>query len=102
LGYTLLYRSGGSWTEIAIIELVGRITEAGELVVELPADLPPGEVQITIRPISAEEIAAVNALWDEKFARSQDILEVMTRQATTEYEAGLTEDFDSDDDPERP
>jgi hypothetical protein len=82
---------------MAIIELVGRITEAGELEVELPADLPPGEVQITIRPISAEEIAADEALWDEKFAKSQDILERMSQEAHAEYLAGLTEEFDPDD-----
>jgi hypothetical protein len=80
------------------VELIGRINEAGKLEVELPADLPPGEVRITIQTISADEIAADEALWDEQFAKSQDVLERMSQQAHEEYVAGLTEDFDPDDD----
>ncbi len=79
------------------VELIGRITEAGELEIELPAGLPPGEVQITIRPISLDEIATDEALWDEQFARSQDVLERLSQEAHDEYLAGLTEEFDPDD-----
>lgn len=79
---------------MATVELMGRINEAGELEVELPVDLPPGEVRITIETVSADEIAADEALWDEQFAKSQDMLERLSEEAHEEYLAGLTEDFD--------
>ena len=83
---------------MATVELIGRITEAGKLEVDLPLDLPPGEVQITITTISPDEIASDEALWDEQFAKSQDLLERMSEEAHAEYVQGLTEEFDSDDD----
>ncbi len=46
-----------------------------------------------------EEEAADEALWDEQFARSQDVLEQMAKEAHDEYLAGLTEDFDPDNKP---
>ena len=44
-------------------------------------------------------MAADEALWDEQFAASQDVLEALGREALAEYEAGLTDDFDPDVDP---
>jgi len=82
------------------IQLTGWINEKGELEIDLPSELPVGEVRVTIEPISAEEIAADEALWDEQFARSQDALARMSEQAHAEYLAGLTEDFDPDNDPD--
>jgi hypothetical protein len=78
------------------IELIGRVNERGQLEFEQPANLPPGEVRIIIEPISAEEVAADEALWEEQFARSQDKLEQMAQEAHEEYLAGRTEDFDPD------
>ncbi|MCC7446275.1 MAG: hypothetical protein IT324_02610 [Anaerolineae bacterium] len=80
------------------IQLTGWINDKGELEIDLPSELPVGEVRVTIEPISAEEIAADEALWDEQFARSQDALARMSEQAHAEYLAGLTEDFDPDND----
>lgn len=40
-----------------------------------------------------------DALWDKTFAESQDVLERLADEAHAEYLAGLTEDFDPDDDP---
>ena len=85
---------------MSVIELYGRINDQGKLEVALPANLPPGEVQITIRTISDEEIAADEALWDEQFAKSQDVLERMAQEALEEHEAGLTDEFDPDNDPD--
>ena len=40
---------------MTIIHLIGRITDSGKLEVELPTDLPPGEVQVTIESVSDED-----------------------------------------------
>ena len=82
---------------MSIIELIGRINENGDLELDLPPMLPPGEVRVFIETISADEVAADEALWDEQFARSQEVLERMSQEAHEEYVAGLTEEFDPDD-----
>ncbi len=78
---------------MTVIEVTGRVNERGQLEFEPPHDLPPGEVRIIFKTITAEEEAADEALWDEKFAKSQELLEQMAQQAHEEYLAGLTEDF---------
>jgi hypothetical protein len=80
------------------IEVIGRVNEQGQLEFDQPANLPPGEVRIIIEPINVEEDAADEALWEEQFARSQDELEQLGQEAHEEHLAGLTEDFDPDDD----
>ena len=82
---------------MSIIELIGRITEDGDLELELPPNLPPGEVRVFIESISAEEEAADEALWDEQFAKSQNVLARLSQEAHEEHVAGLTEEFDPDD-----
>ena len=84
---------------MTIIEVWGRVNEDGSLEFEPPAHLPPGEVRITIEPL---DIEADEALWDEQFAGSQDVLKRMALKAIEEDEAGLTVDFDPDDDPDAP
>jgi hypothetical protein len=79
------------------IEIWGRVSEDGRLEFELPADLPPGEVRITIETVDTD---ADEAQWDEQFAKSQDALRRMALKAIEEDEAGLTEDFDPDNDPD--
>ncbi len=79
------------------IEILGRVDDQGRLEFEPPADLPPGDVRIIIEPV---DIEADEARWDEQFANSQDALEQMARKAIEEDEAGLTEDFDPDNDPD--
>jgi hypothetical protein len=78
------------------IELTGRINENGELEIDLPEGLPPGEVHVVIEPISAEELAADDALWDEQFAKSQDALARMADQALRDYDEGRTTELDPD------
>ncbi len=78
------------------VELIGRINERGQLEVEQPVNLPPGDVRIIIETIDPDAEAADEALWDEQFARSQDVLTRLAHEAREEYEAGLTEDFDLD------
>ena len=86
---------------MATIELTGRVNEKGEIEFEPPVNLPPGEVWITIE-YDDDAIAADEALWDDQFARSQDLLDKLSEQAHQEYLAGLTEDFDPDNDPDAP
>ena len=78
------------------IELTGRINEQGELEVDLPKGLPPGEVHVVIELVSAEEIGADDALWDEQFARSQDALARMADEALRDYDEGRTTELDPD------
>jgi len=80
------------------IRLTGRVNENGQIEIHQTEKLPPGDIVVLIEPISAE-VAADEALWDEQFARSQDVLEALGREALAEYEAGLTDDFDPDVDP---
>ncbi len=79
---------------MTMIEIWGHVNDEGRLEFEPPANLPPGDVRITIEPV---DIAADEARWDEQFAKSQDVLERLSREAHEEDEAGLTEDFDPDD-----
>jgi len=87
---------------MTIIEVTGRVNEAGQLEFEQPAHLPPGEVRIIIETIDTEAEAADEALWDEQFANSPDILDLLAHEAREEYYAGLTDDFDPDTDPDAP
>jgi hypothetical protein len=43
-----------------------------------------------------------DALWDAQFAASQDILDLLAEEARAEHSAGLTEEFDPDNDPDAP
>jgi hypothetical protein len=81
---------------MSIVELKGWIDENGQLELEQPTNLPPGEVRVIIESVSPEEVAADEALWDGQFARSQDVLDQMSKEAHEEYLSGLTEDFDPD------
>jgi hypothetical protein len=78
------------------IELTGRINEKGELEVDLPEGLQPGEVHVVIQPVSAEELAADDAMWDEQFAKSQDALGRMADEALKDYDEGRTTELDPD------
>ncbi len=87
---------------MTVIEVIGRVNDAGHLEFEQPDDLPPGEVRIIIETIDAETEAAEDALWDEQFANSPDTLDFLAREAREEYYAGLTDEFDPDTDPDAP
>lgn len=79
---------------MASVEILGRVNEEGRLEVEQFIHLPPGEVRITIESV---DIEADEALWDEQFAKSQDILEQLSLEAHEDYLAGRTEDCDDSD-----
>ncbi|MHB8630243.1 MAG: hypothetical protein ACYDBJ_29200 [Aggregatilineales bacterium] len=87
---------------MTVIEVLGRVNDAGQLEFEQPTQLPPGEVRIIIETIDAEAEAADDALWDEQFANSPDTLDFLAREAREEHYAGLTDDFDPDTDPDAP
>jgi hypothetical protein len=42
---------------MTVIELNGRITESGELEIDLPEGLPPGEVRVRIELAEGEDIS---------------------------------------------
>ncbi len=83
---------------MTIIEVFGRVNEHGQLEFEQPVNLPPGEVRIIIESIDPEAESADEARWDEQFANSQDVLNMLAHEAREEHRAGLTEDFDPDND----
>ena len=87
---------------MSIIEVIGHVNEHGQLEFEPPTHLPPGEVRIIIETIDPEAEAEDDARWDEQFAASPDVLDLLAREARSEYSAGLTDDFDPDDDPDAP
>lgn len=54
---------------------------------------------ITIIPIFInQEVDDDEALWDELFAQSQDLIDRLADEALAEHQAGLTEEFDPDND----
>lgn len=55
-----------------------------------------------LRALLHEAVTTNDALWDEKFANSQDILDRLADEGHQEYLAGNTEDFDPDTDPDAP
>ncbi|MBZ0291308.1 MAG: hypothetical protein K8L99_01960 [Anaerolineae bacterium] len=67
---------------------------------ELLDEIANGEL-IVVRPaMTDEELAADEALWDQQFAESQDVLDRLADSIHAAYAAGLTEDFDPDTDPD--
>ena len=53
-----------------------------------------------VRALLHEYVALSDALWDEKFAHSGDLLDRLSAEVGEEIAAGLTEDFDPDTDPD--
>lgn len=51
-----------------------------------------------LRALLHDAVAIYDALWDRKFAESQDLLDRLADEAHKEYLAGLTEDFDPETD----
>ena len=39
-------------------------------------------------------------LWDKQFSASEDVLDQLSEETLAQYQAGLTEDFDPDTDPD--
>ncbi len=53
-----------------------------------------------LRALLHDAVEIYDALWDKTFADSQDVLDQLADEAHAEYTAGLTEDFDPDNDPD--
>jgi hypothetical protein len=69
-------------------------TLARERGLDAPADV--------LRALLHDAVEIYDALWDKTFAESQDVLDALADEAHAEYLAGLTEDFDPDNDPDAP
>jgi hypothetical protein len=74
--------------------------EFGVSTPELLNEIANGELIIVRPSISDEELIADEALWDEQFAGSQDVLDRLADSIHNDYVAGLTEDFEPDTDPD--
>jgi len=70
---------------MSVIEILGHINENGQLEFDLPDNLPPGDVRITIEPFDADDEAADEALWQQQFARSPETLDFLAQEAREEY-----------------
>jgi hypothetical protein len=62
--------------------------------------LQPEIVELFRESLRMQLEAADDRLWDQKFENSQDVLDLLTREAREEHRAGRTEPFDPDDDPD--
>lgn len=60
--------------------------------------LQPEIVETFRESLRVQLEAADDRLWDQKFENSQDVLEMLAREAREEHRAGLTEPFDLDND----
>lgn len=83
---------------MTFIEIRGRVNERGELEFDPPHDLPVGEVRIIIEALDPAAEAADEALWDEQFAKSQHVLDMLVEEVRAEEEQGLIQDFDPNKD----
>ncbi len=81
------------------IRVTGHIDENGHVQIDEAVNLPPGEqLIITIEAVTPEILAADDALWDEKFARTPHVLARLAAEARAEIAAGTVKDFDPDTD----
>jgi Arc/MetJ-type ribon-helix-helix transcriptional regulator len=74
--------------------------EEAALIQELARERGLENAAEVVHALLREMIEASDRLWDEKFANSQDVLDALADEAHAEYIAGLTEDFDPDNDPD--
>ena len=81
---------------MATIEITGRINKDGQIELNSPANLPPGEVRIIIETIDPAAEASDDARWDALFAASQDELARMADEALRDYDEGRTDELDPD------
>ncbi len=77
-----------------IIELKARVGEDGKIIVETPANLPPGDVDLVITYLTDEE-KQDEALWDAQFkATPTSAFEKLIDEGLEDYRTGQTDDFD--------
>jgi hypothetical protein len=73
---------------MANIQLKGRITESGELEIEIPEGMPPGEVIVTIETVHDSEQAW---FWTPEWQAGE-------READEDIKVGRYKDFSTMDD----
>jgi len=79
-----------------IIELKAQIGIDGKIVLQTPADLPPGDVEIVITYLTDEE-KEDEALWDKQFADTPTaVFDQLIEQGLRDFQAGETDEFDPD------
>ena len=83
---------------MTIMQLTGRIDEYGQLALDQPLNLPPGEVLITVERVTDEEQAAIDTAWDELLSNPRFLaaLEKLAAKVIAEFDAGLTDELDPD------
>jgi len=81
------------------IRVLGHIDENGHVQIDEAVNLPPGQqVIVTLEAVTPDILAADDALWDEKFAHTPDVLAKLAAEARAEIAAGTVKDFDPDTD----
>lgn len=55
-----------------------------------------------LRALLHDAVEIYDARWDKTFAETQDVLDRLADEGHAEFLAGLTEDFDPDNDPDEP
>lgn len=76
-----------------IIELKAHIGEDGNIVLETPTNLPPGEVELVITYLTDKE-KEDEALWDKQFAETPTfIFDKLIEQGPQDYCDGKTDEF---------
>ncbi|MGB1287984.1 MAG: hypothetical protein ACPG7F_15715 [Aggregatilineales bacterium] len=77
-----------------IIELKAHIGKDGEIVLQTPTNLPPGDVDLVITYLTAAEIAD-EAEWDKQFAETPaHVFDKLIEEGLADYHAGETDIFD--------
>lgn len=77
-----------------MIELKAYVGEDGNIVLQTPVNLPPGEVTIVISYLTDEE-KADEALWDEQFNNTPTaVFDKLIAQGLEDYKDGKTDAFD--------
>jgi hypothetical protein len=77
-----------------IIELKAHIGEDGKIVLQTPANLPPGDVELVITYLTDED-KEDEALWDKQFAKTPtNVFEKLIEKGLQDYYNGETDEFD--------
>ncbi len=82
---------------MATLYVSGHVNDQGQIQLDEPLRIPPGDIQIIIETASEAELAADDAQWDAQFAGSADLLRRMASQALADDVAGRTVELDFDE-----
>jgi len=81
----------------AVLSSHALVDAEGRLQLNDHFDLIEGEeVVVTIKRVTAEELAAEDAAWTERFERHPEVLDRLIAQAERDIAAGQAIDFDPD------